>query len=115
MHAGIGIGARDRLLQFGRQFGIDRVQRLGPVERDAGDPPVTFVEYARHDGLPSGNPAKPCSMQASGRYAFVRIPANSISCYASVMNPVLEDALVAIATTVGAWLFAQQLGALLFG
>jgi hypothetical protein len=31
------------------------------------------------------------------------------------MNTVLQDALVAIATTVGAWLFAQQLGAFLFG
>jgi hypothetical protein len=29
------------------------------------------------------------------------------------MNPVLEDAIVALATTVGAWLFAQQIGAFL--
>jgi hypothetical protein len=28
------------------------------------------------------------------------------------MNPILEDAIVAIATTLGAWLFAQQLSPL---
>ena len=49
------------------------------------------------------------------RYAFVRMPVSSLSCYRAGMNPVLEDAIVAIATTVGAWLFAQQLGALLYG
>lgn len=32
-----------------------------------------------------------------------------------VMNPVLEDAIVALATTIGAWLFAQQIGAFLYG
>jgi hypothetical protein len=31
------------------------------------------------------------------------------------VNPVLQDAIVAIATTVGAWLFAQQLGSVLYG
>jgi hypothetical protein len=31
------------------------------------------------------------------------------------MNPVLEDAIIALATTIGAWLFAQQLGAVLYG
>jgi hypothetical protein len=31
------------------------------------------------------------------------------------MSPVLEDAIIAIATTVGAWLFAQQLSSLLYG
>jgi hypothetical protein len=49
------------------------------------------------------------------RYAFVRIPARSLSCYGLVMNPALEDAIIALATTVGAWLFAQQLGSFLYG
>jgi hypothetical protein len=31
------------------------------------------------------------------------------------MNPVLQDAIIALATTFGAWLFAQQLGALVYG
>jgi hypothetical protein len=31
------------------------------------------------------------------------------------MSPVLEDAIVALATTIGAWLFAQQIGAFLYG
>ena len=52
---------------------------------------------------------------APGRYAFVRIPGISLSCYGFVMNPVLEDAIIALATTFGAWLFAQQLGSVLYG
>ena len=33
-------------------------------------------------------------------------------CYRGRMNPVLEDAIVAVATTLGAWLLAQQLSLL---
>jgi len=36
----------------------------------------------------------------------------SVRCYPRRMNPILEDAIVAIATTLGAWLFAQQLSLL---
>jgi hypothetical protein len=38
-----------------------------------------------------------------------------LSCYPAVMNPVLEDAIIAIATTVGAYLLALQLGGFLYG
>jgi hypothetical protein len=51
----------------------------------------------------------------SAGYAFVRIPGISLSCYCLVMNPVLEDAIIAVTTTLGAWLFAQQLGSILYG
>ena len=53
MHAGVRIGARDRVLQLGRQFGIDRVERFGSIERDAGDAPVALIKDTRHDGLPA--------------------------------------------------------------
>jgi hypothetical protein len=48
----------------------------------------------------------------------VRIPPDarlSVVCYPLCMNPILEDAIVAAATTVGAWLLAQQFGAWLYG
>jgi hypothetical protein len=52
MHARIGIGARDRFFQFARKLGIDRVERLGAIERHAGDAPVALVEHAWHELLP---------------------------------------------------------------
>ena len=39
----------------------------------------------------------------------------AVVCYPFRMNPILEDAIVAAATTVGAWLLAQQFGAWLYG
>ena len=54
-------------------------------------------------------------MISACRYAFVRIPGGSLACYCFVMNPILEDAIIALATTLGGWLFAQQLGAVLYG
>ena len=35
--------------------------------------------------------------------------------YAAAMNPVLDDTIVALANTIGVRLFAQQLGAFLYG
>ena len=43
VHVRVGIGAPDRVFEFARQLGIDRVERLGTVERDAGDAPVALV------------------------------------------------------------------------
>jgi len=36
-------------------------------------------------------------------------------CYALVMHPALEDLIVAVSTTVGAWLVAHQFGWLFWG
>jgi len=77
---------------------------------------VSLVSAGAEDPEDSGFPD--IEARRSGRparYAFARIPARSLSCYGFVMNPVLEDAIIALATTIGAWLFAQQVGAVLYG
>ncbi len=52
MHAGIGFSLFHRRLQQARQFIVNRVHHLGPVEGDPGNPAVLFIKHLVHDGSP---------------------------------------------------------------
>src|SRR6185503_13059339 len=46
--AGVGVCHRDAIGKLDRQVVVDRVHHFGPVEGDASDSPVLFVNDLRH-------------------------------------------------------------------
>ena len=109
--------ARDGLCPRGRRS--CRVHARGPHRRGAPDRGI--LSSARERARSPLSVEDSCSLRLfriSHPDIPVRIPPDArllVICYPLRMNPILEDAIVAAATTVGAWLLAQQFGAWLYG